>query len=36
VPPRYDVPRYAAPRYESMQRGPYAFLRQYGSFGQEY
>jgi hypothetical protein len=33
VPPRYDVPRYAAPRYESMQRGPYAFLRQYGSFG---
>jgi hypothetical protein len=36
VPPRYDVPRYAAPRYESTQRGPYAFLRQYGSFGQEY
>lgn len=36
VPPRYDVPRYAAPRYELMQRGPYAFLRQYGSFGQEY
>jgi hypothetical protein len=40
VPPRYDVPRYAAPRYEpryeAMQRGPYAFLRQYGSFGQEY
>jgi hypothetical protein len=40
IPPRYDVPRYAAPRYEprydSMQRGPYAFLRQYGSYGQEY
>jgi hypothetical protein len=40
APPRYDVPRYAAPRYEprydSMQRGPYAFLRQYGSYGQEY
>lgn len=36
VPPRYDVPRYAAPRYEAMQRGPYAFLRQYGSFGQQY
>ena len=40
TPPRYDVPRYAAPRYEprydSMQRGPYAFLRQYGSYGQEY
>jgi hypothetical protein len=40
VPPRYDVPRYAAPRFEprheAMQRGPYAFLRQYGSFGQEY
>ena len=40
APPRYDVSRYAAPRYEprydSMQRGPYAFLRQYGSYGQEY
>jgi hypothetical protein len=40
APPPYDVPRYAAPRYEprydSMQRGPYAFLRQYGSYGQEY
>ena len=36
VAQRYDVPRYAARRYESMQRGPYAFLRQYGSFGQEY
>jgi hypothetical protein len=40
APPRYDLPRYAAPRYEprydSMQRGPYAFLRQYGSYGQEY
>ncbi len=40
APPRYDVPRYAAPRheprYDSMERGPYAFLRQYGSFGQEY
>ena len=40
VKPRYDLPRYAAPRYEprydSMQRGPYAFLRQYGSFGQEF
>src|ERR1700722_1864178 len=40
APPRYDVPRYGAPRYEprydSMQRGPYAFLRQYGSYGQEY
>ena len=40
VQPRYDLPRYAAPRYEprydSMQRGPYAFLRQYGSYGQEY
>jgi hypothetical protein len=39
-PPRYDAPRYAAPRYEprydSMQRGPYAFERQYGSYGQEY
>ncbi len=39
--PRYDLPRYAAPRYEqrhdSMERGPYAFLRQYGSYGgQEY
>ena len=30
VQPRYDLPRYAAPRYHSMQRGPYAFLRQYG------
>jgi hypothetical protein len=40
APPRYDVPRYAAPRYEprydSMERGPYAFLRQYDSYGQEY
>jgi hypothetical protein len=40
APPRYAVPRYAAPRYEprydSMERGPYAFLRQYGSYGQEY
>jgi hypothetical protein len=36
VQPRYDVPRYAAPRYDSMQRGPYALLRQYGSFGQEF
>jgi hypothetical protein len=40
VQPRYDVPRYAAPRYEprydSKQRGPYALLRQYGSFGQEF
>jgi hypothetical protein len=34
--PRYDVPRYAAPRYEAMQRGPYAFLRQLGTFGQPY
>jgi hypothetical protein len=36
---RYDVPRYARryePRYDSMERGPYAFLRQYGSYGQEY
>jgi hypothetical protein len=32
--PRYDQ-RYA-PRYEAMERGPYAFLRQYGSYGQEY
>jgi hypothetical protein len=40
VQPRYDLPRYAAPRYEprydAMQRGPYAYLRQYGSFGQEF
>jgi hypothetical protein len=36
VAPRYDVPRYAAPRYEAMQRGPYAFLRQLGTFGQPY
>ena len=40
VPPRYDVHRHAAPRYEpryeAIQRGPYAFLRQYGSFGHEY
>jgi hypothetical protein len=40
TPSRYDAPRYAArryePRYDSMQRGPYAFLRQYGSYGQEY
>jgi len=37
--PRYDVPRYARryePRSDSMERGPYAFLRQYGSYGQEY
>jgi hypothetical protein len=38
--PRYDVPRYAAPRYEpryyAMERGAYAFMRQYGAFGQEY
>ena len=34
--PRYDVPRYAAPRYEAMQRGPYAYLRQLGTFGQPY
>ena len=36
---RYDVPRYARryePRYDSMERGPYAFLRQYGSYGQGY
>jgi hypothetical protein len=36
---RYAVPRYARryePRYDSMERGPYAFLRQYGSYGQEY
>ena len=36
---RYDVPRYARryePRYDSMERGPYAFLRQYVSYGQEY
>jgi hypothetical protein len=35
---RYE-PRYARryePRYDSMERGPYAFLRQYGSYGQEY
>ncbi len=40
VPPRYGVPHYAAPRYEprheAILRGPYALLRQYGSFGQEY
>jgi hypothetical protein len=40
APSRYDVPRYTAPRYEprydSMEREPYAFLRQYGSYGQEY
>jgi hypothetical protein len=38
--PRYDLPRYAAPRYEpryyAMERGAYAFMRQYGAFGQEY
>ena len=38
--PRYDLPRYAAPRYEpryyAMERGAYAFMRQYGGFGQEY
>ena len=36
---RYDVPRYARryePRYNSVERGPYAFLRQYGSYGQGY
>ena len=40
APHRYDMPRYGAPRYEprydSMERGPYVFLRQYGSYGQEY
>ena len=40
VQPHYDLPRYAAPRYEPryepMQRGLYAFLRRYGSYGQEY
>ena len=40
VQPRYDLPRYAAPRYEPryepLQRGLYAFLRRYGSYGQEY
>jgi hypothetical protein len=40
VQPRYDLPRYAAPRYEpryySMRRGPYAFLGQYRSYGQQY
>jgi hypothetical protein len=38
--PRYDLPRYASPRYEpryyAMERGAYAFMRQYGAFGQEY
>ena len=35
--PRYRLPRYAAPGYNSMERGPFAFLRQYGSYGgQEY
>ena len=39
--PRYDLLRYAAPRYEPrydpMERGPHAFLRQYGSYdSQEY
>ena len=34
--PRYDVPRYAAPRYEAMQRAPYAYMRQLGTFGQPY
>jgi hypothetical protein len=32
---RYDVPRYTR-RYDSMERGPYASLRRYGSYGQEY
>jgi hypothetical protein len=35
----YNVPRYTRryePRYDSMERGPYAFLRQYGSYGREY
>jgi hypothetical protein len=35
----YDVPRYARryePRYDSMERGSYASLRRYGSYGQEY
>ena len=37
--PRAAAHRYARrydPRYDSMERGPYAFLRQYGSYGQEY
>ncbi len=37
--PRYDGPRYAArryePRYDSMEQGPYAFLRQHGSYGSQ-
>jgi hypothetical protein len=36
---RYDVPRYTRryePRYDSMERGYYASLRRYGSYGQEY
>jgi hypothetical protein len=35
----YNVPRYTRryePRYDSMERGPYAFVGQYGSYGQEY
>jgi hypothetical protein len=35
----YNVPRYTRryePQYDSMERGSYAFLRQYGSFGREY
>jgi hypothetical protein len=31
----YDVPRYTR-RYDSIERGPYAFLRRYGSYGQAY
>ena len=39
--PRYGQPRYGAPRYEprydSMQRGSFAYLRQFGGYGgQEY
>ena len=33
---RYAAPRYE-PRYDPMERGPHAFLRQYGSYdSQEY
>jgi hypothetical protein len=35
----YNVPRYTRryePNYDSMGRGPYAFLRQYGSYGRQY
>ena len=28
--------RHYEPRYDLMERGPYAFLRQYGSYGREY